>query len=147
LTIRQNDSVKMHIFYCANSFSIEDFNRLMHGSGDEIRFISLPCSGKADLLYLIKAFEAGADGVVIITCPKNECRYLQGNLRAPKRADEVNALLEEISSGKGRIVSINMDKLGMEDVVTKIINFRNKLKDTVWYHSRNQDSKIKAKAS
>ena len=52
-----------------------------------IKTISLPCSGKVDIPYLLKAFETGADGVAIVTCKKNECRHFEGNLRAHKRAE------------------------------------------------------------
>ena len=47
-----------------------------------LKTISLPCSGKVDIPYLLKAFETGADGVAIVTCQKNECRHFEGNLRA-----------------------------------------------------------------
>ena len=69
----------------------------------EIKTVRLPCSGKVNVPYLVKAFEAGADGVALITCREDECRGLEGNLRARKRAEAVDALLEEIGLGAGRI--------------------------------------------
>ncbi len=30
-----------------------------------VKIIKIPCSGKTDVLYLLKAFEAGADGVFV----------------------------------------------------------------------------------
>jgi len=30
-----------------------------------VKIVQLPCSGKIDVLYLLKAFERGADGVLV----------------------------------------------------------------------------------
>jgi len=49
---------------------------------------------------LIKAFETGADGVAIVTCPKNECRHFEGNLRAHKRAEAVNRCWKKLAWGR-----------------------------------------------
>ena len=96
--------------------------------GDELRAIPLPCSGKVDILYLIKAFETGADGVAIVACKQGECRYLEGNLRARKRAEAVDTLLEELGLGKGRMVIIQMKDGGIEQVIHEVDDFRAKIK-------------------
>ena len=95
---------------------------------DELKAIPLPCSGKMDILYLTKAFETGADGVAIITCKQGECRYLEGDLRARKRAEAVDALLEETGLGKGRIVIIQMKDGGIEQVFREVDDFLAKIK-------------------
>ena len=69
--------------------------------GDGLMMLGLPCSGKMTIPYLLKAFEKGADGVVICACPEAECKQLEGNLRASKRAEAVDALIEEIGLGQG----------------------------------------------
>jgi coenzyme F420-reducing hydrogenase delta subunit len=76
---------------------------------DGLRTLSLPCSGKATIPYLLKAFEKGADGVVLCTCPPSQCKHLEGNLRASKRAEAVDGLLDEIGFGKGRIVVVTKE--------------------------------------
>jgi coenzyme F420-reducing hydrogenase delta subunit len=90
--------------------------------------ISLPCSGKADLLYLLKAFETGADGLALVTCPKNECRYLEGNLRAPRRAEETNRLLEETGMGHDRVTVLSMNGGGIGEIAAKLSAFRKKIR-------------------
>ncbi len=85
----------------------------------ELIVISLPCSGKVDIPYLVKAFETGADGVVIITCEENECHNIEGNMRAQRRAHAVDSLLEEIGMGVGRIKVIQA-KLGGRQVAGEI---------------------------
>jgi coenzyme F420-reducing hydrogenase delta subunit len=89
----------------------------------ELKAIPLPCSGKIDILYLTKAFETGADGVAVVMCRQGECRYLEGNLRARKRAEAVEALLEEVGLGKGRIAVIQMKDGGVEEVTREVEGF------------------------
>jgi F420-non-reducing hydrogenase iron-sulfur subunit len=59
---------------------------------------------------MVKAFETGADGVLVITCPLGECHNLEGNLRAKKRALAVKTLLDEIGLGQGRIKLIQLQE-------------------------------------
>jgi F420-non-reducing hydrogenase iron-sulfur subunit len=119
----------LHIFYCSNCLDGTEFDRMSQGEGDvEYTIISLPCSGKADLLYLLKAFETGADGLALVTCPKNECHYLEGNLRAPKRAEEANRLLEETGMGHDRIAVLPMNAKGVGEIVAKLAAFREKIR-------------------
>ena len=123
--ITHNKDLKLHIFYCSNCMDGNEFNRLFHEeTGDEYKIISLPCSGRADLLYLLKAFEIGADGLALITCAKNECHYLEGNLRAPKRVEEANSILEETGMGGNRVTVMQMNENGMEEIIEKVSAFR-----------------------
>ena len=85
--------------------------------------ISLPCSGKVDIQYLVKAFETGADGVVVLTCEMGECRHLEGNKRAKKRAQAVDSLLDEIGMGTGRIVILEVKQEEHEKTMSLIRKF------------------------
>jgi coenzyme F420-reducing hydrogenase delta subunit len=121
--------VKLHIFFCSNSIDKNEIDRLSpEEEGDEYKIISLPCSGKADLLYFIKSFETGADGLVLIICPKNECRHLEGNLRAPRRAHQVGALLEEIGLGQGRVAVFNSNGRESGRIVSMVEEFRDSIR-------------------
>ena len=72
-------ALKTYVFYCSNNLAADQFASLGHDlEGDTIKTISLPCSGKLDVPYLIKAFETGADGVAIVTCPKKRVPPLRG---------------------------------------------------------------------
>jgi F420-non-reducing hydrogenase iron-sulfur subunit len=123
--ITHNKVIKLHIFYCSNCMDRDEFSHLFHEeAGDAYKIISLPCSGKADLLYLLKAFETGADGLALITCAKNECHYLEGNLRAPKRVEEANSILKEAGMEGNRVTVLQMSENGMEEIVEKVSAFR-----------------------
>jgi coenzyme F420-reducing hydrogenase delta subunit len=104
-----NRDLKICLFYCSNSC---DGARLAESCAKvgaaTLKTIGLPCSGKVNLPYLVKAFETGADGVAIVTCREEECKNLEGNLRARKRADAVQSLLDEIGMGPGRVAVLSV---------------------------------------
>ena len=119
-----NQAMKIFVFFCSNNLAADQFEILCHGlEGDTIRTISLPCSGKVDIPYLIKAFETGADGVAIVTCKKNECRHFEGNLRAHKRAEAVESLLEEIGMAAGRMAVFECGEQAAGQVLGEIKQF------------------------
>jgi F420-non-reducing hydrogenase iron-sulfur subunit len=123
-----NNKVKINLFCCSTSFEPAELAKGDNGHGDELKVIPLPCSGKIDILYLTKAFETGADGVAVITCKKGECLFLEGNLRAEKRVEAVDRLLEEIGLGKGRMVMIQMGDGGIEQLRQEVDDFRSRIK-------------------
>ena len=66
----------------------------------------LPCSGKTDAQYIFHALEAGARGVLVVTCPLGECRLSEGNYRAETRIRTVRRLLSEIGVEQERAVLV-----------------------------------------
>jgi coenzyme F420-reducing hydrogenase delta subunit len=129
--IQINDrSLKIYFFYCSNSPGSEELARRCGSlEGNGVKSVSLPCSGKADILYLLKAFEKGADGVAVIACREHECSNLEGNLRAVKRARAVDSLLEEAGLGRGRIVVIQLEENGLDQASRKFEDFREKIRN------------------
>jgi coenzyme F420-reducing hydrogenase delta subunit len=125
-----NRALKTYVFYCSNNLAAAQFAGLSHElTGDTIKTISLPCSGKVDVPYLIKAFETGADGVAIVTCPKNECRHFEGNLRAHKRAEAVESLLEEIGLPAGRMAVFECGQQDADRVLGEIRQFIDRVRN------------------
>ena len=123
-------ALKMYVFYCSNSLEQDQLANGYNGlDGITVKTIGLPCSGKVDIPYLVKAFETGADGVVIVTCKQNECRHPEGSMRAQKRAEAVESLLEEIGMGKGRMAVIEMKEDGVEQVLAEIRDFLERVRN------------------
>ena len=119
----KNTSVTISLFYCSNSISAEDIHSINIGLDDvKIKFISLPCSGKASLLYLLKAIETDSDGVILVTCKPGECKYLQGNYRAQKRIECVDDLLSETGLGSGYVKCISLEEADMILTLQTTIN-------------------------
>jgi coenzyme F420-reducing hydrogenase delta subunit len=50
-----------------------------------IRVIRVPCSGRVNPLYIIKALQNGIDGVLVSGCHPGDCHYLSGNLVARRK--------------------------------------------------------------
>jgi coenzyme F420-reducing hydrogenase delta subunit len=127
-----NKPLKIYLFYCTNSLDTDALRtNLPDRGGDTLKTVSLPCSGKVNLLYLLKAFETGADGVMLVTCKKGECSFLEGNLRAHRRAEAVDSLLKEIGPGTGRMKVIQQEgKGGLEHILTEMETLRRDIQDT-----------------
>jgi F420-non-reducing hydrogenase iron-sulfur subunit len=73
-----------------------------------IKLIQVPCTGRVDILHLLKAIEDGADGVYIAGCLEGECHFLTGNLKARRRVNYVKKLLEEMGIEPERVEMYNM---------------------------------------
>lgn len=50
-----------------------------------VRIVRVPCTGRVDPLFIVKAFENGADGVLVSGCHPGDCHYISGNLHAKRR--------------------------------------------------------------
>ena len=111
----------IQLFYCANSMTDSELQELRTRFGvDGLRTLSLPCSGKTTIPYLLKAFEKGADGVVLCACPESQCKNLEGNLRASKRVEAVGGLLEETGLGKGCVLVVTKEQGRIEKLIDGI---------------------------
>jgi coenzyme F420-reducing hydrogenase delta subunit len=73
-----------------------------------IKIIHVPCSGKVDVLHLLRAIQKGADGVYVVGCLEGTCHYKEGNYRARERVEYVRTLLEEIGLESDRVRMYNL---------------------------------------
>ena len=73
-----------------------------------VKVINVPCTGRVDILHLLKAIEDGADGVYVAGCLEGDCHYLTGNLKAKKRVAYVKKVLEEIGMEPERVEMYNL---------------------------------------
>ena len=121
--------ISVYLFYCANSMTESESQELRARLGGEgVKLLSLPCSGKVTIPYLLKAFEKGAHGVAIITCVPGECHNLEGNLRASRRAEAVGDLLDEIGLGRGCIIAFAREQGYIEKAIETVGRFRENLR-------------------
>jgi F420-non-reducing hydrogenase iron-sulfur subunit len=73
-----------------------------------IRIIIVPCTGKVDVIHLLRAFEKGADGVYVVGCMEGDCHFNSGNFRARKRVDQARKILDAIGVGGERVRMCNL---------------------------------------
>jgi F420-non-reducing hydrogenase iron-sulfur subunit len=60
-----------------------------------IRVIRLMCTGRMDPVFIFKAFQAGADGVLVSGCHPGDCHYQEGNFKALRRALMLKHVLKD----------------------------------------------------
>jgi F420-non-reducing hydrogenase iron-sulfur subunit len=60
----------------------------------DIRIIRVPCSGRVDPLFIIRALQDGADGVLVSGCHPGDCHYSAGNYYARRRFMILRELLD-----------------------------------------------------
>jgi coenzyme F420-reducing hydrogenase delta subunit len=130
-----NQVVDITLFYCSNSYSKEEINYCASKIENiKLNAVSLPCSGRVNLLYLLKAIETGSDGVILLTCTIGECKFLQGNLRAQKRIEAIDDLLDEAGFGRGYIKCVHLQEgHSVDTLADEINNFRKHLKTNPQY--------------
>jgi coenzyme F420-reducing hydrogenase delta subunit len=59
----------------------------------ELRLLRVPCTGRIDPLFALKAFEKGADGVLISGCHPGDCHYSEGNYYARRKFELLDRML------------------------------------------------------
>jgi F420-non-reducing hydrogenase iron-sulfur subunit len=61
-----------------------------------VRIIRVPCTGRINPFYIVKALQGGADGVLVSGCHPGECHYLTGNLHARRKFAMLKSFLSYI---------------------------------------------------
>lgn len=59
-----------------------------------IRVIKVMCSGRVNPQFILKAFQEGADGVLVSGCHPGDCHYLEGNYHARRKLPLLKDLME-----------------------------------------------------
>ncbi len=82
-------------------------------SAPNLRILRVMCSGRVDPAFILRAFQLGADGVLVAGCHPGDCHYKEGNFKAQRRflllrrvlkafgVDERRLRLEWISAAEG----------------------------------------------
>lgn len=62
-----------------------------------VSIVRVMCTGRIEPVFIMKAFQQGADGVIVLACHPGDCHYKEGNLRAAQR----HALLARVMHQMG----------------------------------------------
>ena len=76
-------------------------SRIQYSSN--VRVIRVPCSGRINPLYIIKALENGIDGVLVSGCHPGDCHYISGNLVARRKFALLKNFLEYLGIEPQRV--------------------------------------------
>ena len=69
----------------------------------EVLIVRVRCSGRVDPYFVLRAFEKGFDGVMILGCHLGDCHYVSGNEKAEKRVQMLEELLPLIGIDPRRL--------------------------------------------
>jgi F420-non-reducing hydrogenase iron-sulfur subunit len=72
-------------------------------SPPNIRIIRTMCSGRVDPTFVMRAFELGADGVLIAGCHPGDCHYTEGNYKAIRRVTMLKPVLKGFGIDERRL--------------------------------------------
>jgi F420-non-reducing hydrogenase iron-sulfur subunit len=61
-----------------------------------VHIVRVMCSGMLHPNIVIDALSKGADGVLVCGCHPGDCHYQEGNLKAEKRGEAIDLMLEDL---------------------------------------------------
>ena len=68
-----------------------------------VRVVKFPCTGRIDPLFILRAFQKGADGVLVSGCHPGDCHYMAGNFHARRRFAAFRQLLDFVGVDLARL--------------------------------------------
>lgn len=95
---------------------------------DNIRIIRVPCSGRINPLFILKAFNMGADGVLVSGCHPGDCHYSSGNYYTRRRLEVLKEFLPMIGIDKKRFAYQWVSASEGQKWQNVVIDFVNRIK-------------------
>lgn len=103
-----------------------------------VRIVRVMCSGMVNPIYVLKAFEGGADGVLVAGCHLSDCHYLDGPVRCDDMIDKLRKML--------RVLGLEEERLRREMIATSEgVLFARVINEMVEQLKRLGPSPLKAK--
>jgi len=68
-----------------------------------IRIIRTMCSGRVDPSFILRAFQLGADGVIVAGCHFGDCHYIEGNFKTMRRIEMLKMILPQFGIHPDRL--------------------------------------------
>ena len=86
-----------------------------------IKLVKVTCLGRLHLGLVLKAFELGADGVMLLGCPPEDCYYESGMERAKELFTQARKVLHLLGIDPKRLALVEVP-LGRGDVLAKRVS-------------------------
>ena len=67
------------------------------------RVIRTYCSARVDPEFILHAYKRGADGVLVLGCHPENCKYLTGSSRSKARIQRLQAMLEKAGADSSKV--------------------------------------------
>ena len=68
-----------------------------------LRIVRVMCSGRIEPTFVLQAFRAGADGVILCGCHPGDCHYQEGNYKCLRRYHLISKYLEQLGINPERL--------------------------------------------
>ena len=68
-----------------------------------VKIIRVPCSCRVNPMFVLKAFQRGADGVILCGCHPGDCHYVTGNYYTRRRMALLFSFLDYLGIERERI--------------------------------------------
>lgn len=93
------------VAFCCNwcSYAGADLsgtNRLNYPSN--VKIIRVPCSCRVNPMFILRAFQKGADGVILCGCHPGDCHYTSGNYFTRRRITLLYSMLDFLGIERNR---------------------------------------------
>lgn len=103
--MEKNYDPKIIAFCCGNcaSSAAEVAHKMEKTLPENVKLVQVPCTGRLEILHLLKPFENGVDGVYVAGCQEDSCQYISGITKARKRVEHVKKILSDLDIEPERI--------------------------------------------
>ena len=98
-----------------------------------IFIVQVPCTGRIDTSFIINSFEHGFDGVMIIGCRRNSCRYIDGIEKIQRKIELLKDVLNP--KYKKRIIIENMNAVEGIKFAEMVKTFYNQLSEEIKFEA------------
>jgi coenzyme F420-reducing hydrogenase delta subunit/NAD-dependent dihydropyrimidine dehydrogenase PreA subunit len=95
----------------------------------QVQVERLPCTGRLEAVDVLRAFEMGAEGVLVAGCPERFCRFTTGSQRAASRVQHIRRLLEQIGIAAERVEMVRLALPWGEQLVQTVQEFTARLRE------------------
>ena len=68
-----------------------------------MRVIRVMCSARVEPTFILKAFQSGADGVMVMGCHPGDCHYSEGNYKTMRRIPLLKKMLSQMGIEEDRL--------------------------------------------
>lgn len=101
----QNAHPRIVVFACnwEGYRGLEELGRTRQGVNAQVRIVRLPCLARLHTGLILKAFQAGADGVLALGCSPDRCHFGVGGEHAQNIAPQASGLLRLLGIAPTRL--------------------------------------------
>jgi F420-non-reducing hydrogenase iron-sulfur subunit len=121
---------KIIAFCCSNcpSAAAEIAHKMKKTLPENVKPVHVPCTGRVEILHLLKPFENGIDGVYVAGCREDSCQYISGITKARKRVEHAKKILSELDIEPERIDIFSFSAAKGQEIVDIALDMVERLK-------------------